>query len=158
MSEAWAAIIAAIIGSIGTILATKFDDIASLFRRSIRKISGEWRGTLRTVDTGSEGFYPFEAEYDLVIKQAGKKIKAQVIETKVTEGFKPDKYNWKGKVVSDYLVLEGYSEQPEQLLVLSGTLHISPTGRKMRGYLAGNASSRVSSRTWVGYTELEKEG
>jgi len=157
MSEAWAAIVAAIISVTGTVLATKFDDVIDLVRGASRKIGGEWKGYLRTIDTGLEGYYPFESEYGVTVKQTGRKIKAEVIETKVTEGFKPDRYHWRGRIVSDYLVIEGYSREPEQLLAISGTLHISPSGRTLRGHIAGNASSRSSSRTWVSYTELQLE-
>jgi len=157
MSEAGAIILAAIIGVIGTILATKFDDIVNLVQGSSRRISGEWKGTLRTVNAGTEDYYRFEAEYRVTIKQVGRKVRAQVIETKVTEGFQPDKYKWKGKVMGDYLIFEGHSKDPGQLIALTGTLHISPSGQKMRGYLVGNASTRVSSRIWVGYTDLKLE-
>ena len=54
MTEAWAAIIAAIIGVIGTLLVTKFDDIVSALRGSPRNVAGVWEITSYHVDTASE--------------------------------------------------------------------------------------------------------
>jgi hypothetical protein len=158
MSEAWAVVIAAVVGAIGTIIATKLDDVVDLFRGSSRQIAGEWKGWLRTVDTGPESYYAFEGEYSARMRQAGRKVRARVVETRVSEGFDCDRYFWQGRVVGDYLILEGYSNRPEEMMVLSGTLHISPSGRRLRGHLVGNSGSRVPARTWVGYTELEKVG
>ncbi len=50
--EAIAAIVAAIITAVGTIVATRFQDIVDLFRGSPRQISGEWDGETYTLDRG----------------------------------------------------------------------------------------------------------
>jgi hypothetical protein len=42
MTDATATVLAAIIAVIGTIIVTKFDDIANLLRRSTWNIKGEW--------------------------------------------------------------------------------------------------------------------
>jgi hypothetical protein len=62
MSDSWAAVIAAIISALGTLLATRFNDIANLFQTPTRKISGEWQGYVKALDTGGDGHPPFEMD------------------------------------------------------------------------------------------------
>jgi hypothetical protein len=154
MTEAWAAIIAAVIGVIGTVLATKFDDVVNLFRRPSRKIAGDWSGSLTTVDTDPENYDPLEIEYTLTIAQTGITVKATMVETRVSKGREPYKHTWKGKVTNDFLIFQSSCDKPERFMVAAGLLHISATGQRMRGYYAANAGAKASSRTLVGYTEL----
>lgn len=54
MTEPVAIIIAALIGVIGTLVATKFDEIVNLLRRPSQNITGEWEGESYKISYGPD--------------------------------------------------------------------------------------------------------
>jgi len=160
MSDPLATVIAALIGAIGTIIATKFDDIKNFFQKPSQKIAGEWEGIsyARINDPRSQG-NPDEPldKYTISITQTGEKIKAEMIETEVAAGYQKRKYIWKGKIVSNYFVYESTCDDPSSFLISSAMLYIYPGGRRMSGFFIANSRPGSSESMWIGYAELLKK-
>ncbi|MBC8487645.1 MAG: hypothetical protein H8D45_16565 [Bacteroidetes bacterium] len=165
MSEPVATIIAAVIGAIGTLLITKFDDIVNIFKKKSRRVDGTWDGESYWII--SEPDKPFDLtkdikenrlqdKYSVTIKQRGDKIKATMIETDVTEGRFKNTYIWKGKIINDYFMYTCKCEKKEIFLISNAMLYIHAGGQKMTGYFIANGGATTTFRTWVGFAELNK--
>jgi hypothetical protein len=157
--EAWAAIIAAIVTAIGTVIAAKFDDIADLIRRPNRKIAGEWESESWRInnDPDQQSLRQPESKQIVSIIQRGSKIKAVMTQTELARtDHIPKKFVWKGKIVGDYLIYQCKASDSELFLVSSAILYIHPGGQEIYGYFVANGGKSDPIRTWVGYTELHK--
>jgi hypothetical protein len=159
-SEAWAAIIAAVIGVIGTILATKFDDIAGILRRPLRKVAGDWDSISHRVsiepDKPSELHY--ESKQVVTLTQKGDKVKGVWIQTEVREGHVPYKFHLKGRIAGSYFLYESTAADSERFMISSAMLYMHPGGREMFGYFIANGGRNDPKGTWIGYTELKRKG
>jgi hypothetical protein len=89
-SEALASIIAAIIGVLGTLLITRFDDVMTVFRKAPRDISGTWEGQSFEISYSSnivneppliEHEPTLLDKYIVTVKQRGTKFTAIMKET-----------------------------------------------------------------------------
>ena len=150
--EAWAAIIAALITAIGTLIATKFDEITQLLTRSSRDVTGDWTVVSERVGDGS-----WVGDYDLKLRQSGAKVKGEMSATRVEEGKKPHNYTWLGKIVGEYLMYECTCTTPGTFMISTGMLHVHAAGEKMTGYFVANRGSDKPNRNWLGSAELMRK-
>jgi len=144
-SEAWAAIIAAIITAFGTIVAAKFNEISQILTKSKRDISGDWQITSKRVKDDS-----WVGEYDLKLKQRGTKVTGEMRAINVEEGKKKHSYIWSGKVIGEYLVYDCVCTTPGTFMISNGMLHLHAAGEVMTGNFIANRGSDKEIRTWLG--------
>ncbi len=153
MSEALAAIIAALITAIGTLIATNFERITQTLKKSSRNVTGDWLVVSDRVADGS-----WVGEFNLKLKQSGVSVMGEMTAIKVEEGKKLYNYKWSGKVIGEYLVYECIGTDPSTFMISSGLLYIYPTGEEMTGYFVANRGAKRPEPTWVGSTKLKKKG
>jgi len=165
-------ITAALIGLAGviiTLLATKFDDIISLFKRPSRNISGTWEGQSFEVSYGSylvdepphiKHEPTLLSKYIVTITQRGSKFTAKMSETEVfQEGVGKVRYTWKGEIINDHVVYESICLDRETAMRSIAMLFIDARGQKMNGYfVATSGGQKAPLRTWTGYAMLVKKG
>ncbi|MFQ5825262.1 MAG: hypothetical protein ACE5JB_14560 [bacterium] len=158
MTSAWATIIAAVIGVVGTMIITKFDDIISLFRRNEIEIEGDWDIVSYKIQYENDSLQNknWTGEYTVRIKQNGKKISGEMRATKVTESMQLFDYKWKGRIKGSYLVYQSDGKEMTHFLLSTALLYIHTTGNKMSGYFVVASGHDEPERTWVGFTELKK--
>lgn len=166
MSDAWATIIAALIGVISTVFVTKFEDILMWFKRPLN-IAGIWDGETYELTYGSEIITEppviqhtptLRSKYIVTLKQRGEKFEAEMVETEVfEEGLKKSKYTWKGKIVKDYAIYESTCDNAETFLRSSAMLYIHARGQKMTGYFVATSGEKAPLRTWVGFVILNRK-
>lgn len=166
MNEPVAIIIAALIGAIGTFVASKFDTLLNLFKTTNRNISGTWEGKsyyiLNPPNSRSimkEKFSDDDVigKYIVTIKQRGEKITGTMVETEVIKDWIKTNYHWNGKILSEYLSYSCIHEDKAKFLISNAILFIHPGGHKMTGYFIANAGADYPFRTWIGYAELTKQ-
>lgn len=151
-SDAWFAVIAAIITALGTLIATKFDDITNWFRKPARNVTGNWEiVSERALD------HSWVGDFELILKQSGAKVKGTMVAVKVEEGRKKYSHTWTGKITGDYLQYESRCDDPAPFMVASGLLHIDRDGMNMKGYFIANSESDRPDRTWVGHTNVRRK-
>lgn len=151
-SDFWAAIIAALIGAVGTLIATRLDDIVVLFQKKTRDISGDWQVESHKADDAS-----WVGDYDLKLKQHGTKITGEMRATKVKEGFPLYNYAWSGDLHGEYLIYKCIGDEPQAFLISCGILRPDATGRSMAGHFIANAGAGKPTATWVGTTTLKRK-
>jgi len=145
-------IIVAIIGIIGTLVVTKFDDIVNLFRKPTRDIKGVWDGkTFPVIDGKIQE--KATSEYSVELKQKGEKISGTMTQSKVSKDT-PSVFKWNGKILNEYFMYDSLPSVDTKFFISSGLLHIHPAGDKMSGYIVANSQPDESQRTRIRYTEL----
>ncbi len=165
MPEGLPTIIAALIGVIGTLVVTRFDDIVMLFRKPLN-ITGVWEGETYEIggpfiDKEPPKFHQEpckKSKYIVTIKQRGEKFTAEMLEIEVfEEGLQKTNYKWDGKIIKDYIVYDSVCENKQTFLQSTSMLFIHPRGQKMSGYFVATSSSRSPLHTWVGYAILKRK-
>ena len=154
LTEAWAAIIAAVITGLFTLLATKYDDLKRLVTRASRDISGDW--TVQS-ERFHDGNWSWIGDYDLKIEQKGIRITGEMRATKVKEGMPLCTYKWTGTIHSEYLVYECINMAGGAFMISSGNLYLHADGRTIEGYFVANSGARSNERTWVGRTMIRRK-
>ena len=154
MSDAIATVLAAVIGVIGTIIVTKFDDISNFLRKPSRNISGEWAGSSFLVVDGKISEQT-TSEFVVKITQKGEKIEGTMTQTRVSKD-NPSVFKWKGKILNDYLMYDSIPAGDTKFFISSGLLYIHPAGDNMNGYIVANARPEESQRTRIRFTELTR--
>jgi len=145
-------IIVAIIGIIGTLVVTKFDDIVNLFRKPTRDIKGVWNGkTFPVIDGKIQE--KATSEYSVELKQKGEKISGTMTQSKVSQDT-PSVFKWNGKILNEYFMYDSLPSADTKFFISSGLLHIHPSGDKMSGYIVANSQPDEPQRTRIRYTEL----
>lgn len=169
MSDALASIIAAVIGVLGTLLVTKWDDLISIFRSKPRDISGTWEGDSYEISYGPnitneppriDHEPTMLNKYIVNVTQRGNKFTAIMNETETfTPGAEKVMYKWKGEIVNDYIIYESICLDSETSMRSTAMLFVEGRGRKMKGYFVATSSGlKAPLRTWVGYAILTKKG
>jgi hypothetical protein len=147
-------IIVAIIGIIGTLVVTKFDDIVNLFRKPARDIKGVWDGkTFPVIDGKIQE--KATSEYSVELKQNGEKISGTMTQSKVSKDT-PSVFKWSGKILNEYFMYDSLPSADTKFFISSGLLHIHPAGEKMSGYIVANSQPDESQRTRIRFTELTR--
>ena len=147
-------IIVAIIGIIGTLVVTKFDDIVNLFRKPARNINGEWEGKSFPV---VDGKIQENATSEFIVKltQQGEKVNGVMNQVKVSKDT-PSVFKWSGKILNEYFMYDSLPSADTKFFISSGLLHIHPAGEKMSGYIVANSQPDESQRTRIRFTELTR--
>jgi len=152
IDQALAAIVAAIITAIGTLIATNFEQIVQLLRKSPRNVTGDWLIVSERVSNKTE-----VGEYYLRLKQSGLKVKGEMTAIRVRESGKLHNHKWTGKVMGEYLMYECLGTDPGTFMISSGLLYIHPDGEGMDGYFVANRGFESPDPAWVGYTRLQRK-
>ncbi|KAA3616207.1 MAG: hypothetical protein DWQ05_10695 [Calditrichaeota bacterium] len=164
MSESfWASIIAAIIGVIGTIIASRFKEIKYGFRGMLgsskyRNLRGTWDiKSFRVIsENGELKKGDWVGDYSIEIKQRGEIISGTMSAVKVLDHMDLYNYKWDGNIHGEYLTYGCTSTDPAYFMLSVGQLYIHSIGQKMSGYFVANSGHNRIDRNWVGYTELKR--
>jgi hypothetical protein len=150
--EAWAAIIAALITAIGTLIATKFDEIVKTLRKTPIDVSGDWEVISERVADDS-----WIGGYDLRLKQSGMKVTGEMRAIKVKEGRELHNYSWSCKLLNEYLIYECVCTTSSTFMISSGMLYVHPDGQGMSGHFVANSGSVRHEPTWVGKSRVKRK-
>ena len=161
-SEAIAAVVAAIITALGTIIAAKFSDMVDLLRTPPRKIAGEWEGESWQLERGPvddadyEQPRPSDIRFVVTLKQKGSKVRGTMTMTEAEPGIGLYKHVYKGYVKGGYFVYDCHTTRPEQFRLSTAMLHVHNSGKLMRGYYIANAGDKSQKRTLLGYAVMRR--